>query len=645
MLQRAFNKVDSGSGADIWLGANFWSRTGGPLMWRHYDTEVIREELQVLHEYGIRVTRSFFYWPDFMPEPDRVDESMVDKYADFLRCHLDAGMRTIPTFIVGHMSGENWDPAWRAGRDLYTDVTMVARQAWFVREMASRFADHEAIAAWLVSNEMPIYGGSASTEVVSSWAELMVQAVRAAGARQPVSLGDGAWGIEVSGVDNGYSVRAAARLTDFLGPHVYPMQNDIVRQHLTAAFTCELAALENAPVVLEEFGLSTDFASASNAGHYYRQVLHTSLLAGAAGWIAWNNTDYDAQFDQDPYRHHPFEMHFGITDARGKPKEPLRELGRFADLLETVDLARCTREPTDVALVVPSYLEIGYPFTVPRDRTYVFDVLRQGYVAAREADLRPAPVREADGLVGDAKLYLLPSVKQLTSPSWYRLEELAAAGATVYVSYGAGEHGNQRGPWYANLNALFGVEHQLTYGLNDPILDEQVSITFTEDFGSIAAGTRLPFTPGGTEHSRCYLPVEPTQATVLAVDGHDRPALLRRQVGSGSIILSTYPLEHMAAATARVNPESTWRIYDALADVSGAGRTVTVPDPRVLVDGLRHDDGRRFVWFVSEAAEEIAVKPVVAGDGALVELDGQAPVSEVTIPPYGVRVMRMPGYR
>ena len=50
------------------------------------------------------------------------------------------------------------------------------------------------MAAWLISNEMPIYGGSAETEVVSAWTALVVQAVRAAGPAQPVSLGDGAWG-------------------------------------------------------------------------------------------------------------------------------------------------------------------------------------------------------------------------------------------------------------------------------------------------------------------------------------------------------------------------------------------------------------------------------------------------------------------
>ena len=39
-----------------WLGANFWSRVGGPLMWRSYDPDVIRQELAVLCDHGLTVT-------------------------------------------------------------------------------------------------------------------------------------------------------------------------------------------------------------------------------------------------------------------------------------------------------------------------------------------------------------------------------------------------------------------------------------------------------------------------------------------------------------------------------------------------------------------------------------------------------------
>lgn len=626
-----------------WLGANFWSRTGGPLMWRNYDPDTVRGELAVLREHGLGMTRSFCYWPDFMPEPERIDEAMAGRFADFLDRHAEAGMATVPTFIVGHMSGENWDPPWRGGRDLYADVWMVARQAWFAGEMVRRFGAHPAVGGWLVSNEMPIYGGaSVPREVVSAWAQIIRDAVRAAGGTQPFSLGDGAWGTQIGGQHAGFSLPDAARLCDFLGPHVYPVGDDEVRQHYTAAWECELAGTFGRPVVLEEFGVSSDFASDAHAARYYRQVLHNSLLAGATGWIAWCNSDYDGLAHQDPYRHHAFELHFGLTDRHGEPKPQLAEMKAFAEVLRAVDIGRCQRAAAETALVVPSYLDTSYPFTAPDEPGYVYDTLRQAYVSARLADLPVALARESDGIGDDAMLYLVPSVKQLLAPTWQDLERLARGGATVYVSYSPGASGWHRGPSYGRrISAMFGIEHQLRTGLVDPIEDDEVTFTFSRDFGTLAAGTQLTFRAGGNEHSRAYLPVRPDGAEVLAVDGHGRPGMLLRRAGAGSLVLCTYPAEHMAAATPRVNPEATSAIYDALAAHAGVRRLVTVGDPRVACDMLVHADGSRFAWLVSQAGEPVTVKPELAPGLRLAPLDGSGADGAATLAPFGVGVFRL----
>ncbi|WP_413805958.1 cellulase family glycosylhydrolase [Streptomyces sp. OE57] len=627
-----------------WLGANFWSRTGGPLMWRDYDPKTVRAELRVLREHGLTMTRSFFYWPDFHPEPHRVDETLCERFRDFLDAHTETGMGTVPTFIVGHMSGENWDPVWRGGRDLYEDVWMVGRQAWFVSQMTRRFKDHPAVTGWLITNEMPGYGrvyqvDPPTSEVVTAWAQAMCNAVRAAGGTQPVSLGDGAWGIEVTGRDNGFSLRETAEYVDFVGPHVYRSDTDRPRQHLRAAFECELASVTGQPVVLEEFGLSTDTVSDENAAVYYRQTLHNSLLGGATGWIAWNNTDYDDLWDRSPYDHHPFEMHFGITDHTGTPKAPLLELAAFAETLKAVDFAHCRRSDADAALVVPAFLERGYPYSRPADRPLIFTSLHQGYVATRAADLPVGFSREADGLPGDAALYLLPATRQLTTRTRRELERRAHEGATVYLSFCSGEHPGTRGPWFDDLDGLFGVELQLSYGVAEPIEDDVLEMTFTEDFGGLTAGTSLRFPVAGNEDSRAYLPVVPRDARVVAADAHGRPALLVRDTGRGRTVLATYPLEHMAARTPRANPEETHRLYAALADVAGVHRPVTVDSPHVGADLLVHDDGRRFVWLVSQSPDEVTVRPVAEGTPR--DLASGAATADVTLGPYGVRVLEL----
>jgi endo-1,4-beta-mannosidase len=617
-----------------WIGANFWSRTGGPRMWVHYNPAVVREELLVLGEHGCTVTRSFCYWPDFVPAPEQLDEKVLSRFSDFLNAHAELELGTIPTFIVGHMSGENWDPAWRQGRDLYRDVWLVSQQAWFAEQLARRFADHPAVVGWLLSNEMPIYGGPATSEEVAAWARILVQAVRAGGGSQPISVGDGAWGLEVSGEDNGFSLRALAPLVDFFGPHSYPMEDDQLRQFLTPAFACELAGGLGKPVVLEEFGVSSDFAADEHAAAYYSQVLHSSLLAGARGWIAWNNCDYDDLRHQDPYRHHVFELHFGLTDARGRPKPQLRALRDFADLVRELARDDWERVAGDVALVVPEHFERALPFTEPSYRRDIRDNLLQAYVAAREADLPLELVRERDGLPGSAQLYLAPCAKLLTGPGLERLRERAEGGATVYVSYFAGSTPTQRGPWLTWLDELFGVRHRLRYGLVDPIEDDEVSFQFVDGLGDLAEGTRLSFQVAGEPSARAYLPVETVGAEVVAVDAHGRPALLRHRLGAGSTVLCTYPIEHLAARTPDVNPEDTWRLYSALAEAAGVPRPVRVDDPRVLVGRVRSGESETAL-FLNWAADAVRVEPELLG----VELEPDT--ASLLLDPFGVAAIRL----
>ena len=275
------------------------------------------------------MTRSFCFWPDFVPEPGVLDATVAAHFADFLDAHVEAGLTTIPTVLVGHMSGENWDPAWRGGRDLYRDVTLVAEEAWLAAELARRFgraprrrrlARLERDAALRRrrrrARRSPPGRGSSSRRCARAARRSPSRSATAPGARRS------------TGADNGFSLRALAPLVDFVGPHVYPMQDDPVRRALAAAFACELAGGFGRPVVLEEFGASSDFGSDEDIAGYYRQVLHTTLLAGARGWLAWCNATTTTSPPRIPTATTPSSSTSGSPTGTARPKPQLAGAGR-----------------------------------------------------------------------------------------------------------------------------------------------------------------------------------------------------------------------------------------------------------------------------------------------------------------------------
>ncbi|WP_199521083.1 glycoside hydrolase 5 family protein [Jiangella anatolica] len=627
-----------------WLGANYWSAAGGPFMWRDYDDAVVRRELRVLREHGLELTRSFLFWPDFQPAPDVVDDAFCGRYQRFLDTCADEGVRTIPTFLVGHMSGEDWDVAWRHGRDLYTDGFMLGQQAFFIAETVRRFGSSPAIAGWLISNEFTNYAGTAEPDDVRAWAIVCTQAVRAGGSSLPVSLGDGAWTKELYGTDNGFRLRRQLDLVDFAGPHSYPMGNDQARVHWAAALACELSHF-GPPVVLEEFGVPNALSSEANAAHFYRQALHSSLLAGATGWIAWNNTDFDLTA-QDPYRHHPFELGFGLTLPDGTPKAPLRELAAFRSVLDAVDVAGCRRTDTATAIVLPSYLDL-HPRIPDADRRCITPITEHAYLAAKVADLAPAVVREESLDPGERpRLVLVPSNKLLTAPAFDLLEDWARAGSHVYLSWFAGVSGAHRGSWWPDVDGVTGARHTLRYGLREEV-DDVVEWRFEAGLGDLAAGTTLAFPFAGTDQARAMLPLaEPSPdagTVVLARDQRGRPALLRRTVGDGAVYVGTYPVEYFGSARPDAHRDDVvHRLYRALAHAAGAAPAVTVDDARVVVDGLTHESGRRYVWLVNLSADEVTAGcRVPAGHRLTSVLDRADLTTKVTLPSFGVVVAEL----
>jgi endo-1,4-beta-mannosidase len=565
------------------LGVNYWSRAGGPRMWERFDEARVRDELAQMRAIGLDCCRMFAFVPSVMPSPPKVDDAMLARLAHFAGLAHAAGLGLLPTALVGHMSGENYDFPGQRGRSLYADDELLEWQAALVGAMARTLGTSPAVLGWVLSNEMPLWAGIGNAADVTRWCTRLVDAIRAC-SPHPIGTGDGCMA--------GFPTFDTAPFVDWLGPHVYYGDVDPLRQ----AFLVDLALARvrplGKPVVLEEFGCSSTQAGEPEQAAYFREAIATALATGARGAIGWCYSDFDPETigREPPYSHHGFELGFGLVRADGSEKPVCDELRAFRRLVDGLPMGDLAAEAPTAALVLPRYLEEDFPFSW-QDREWMKRTLLQAFVLASQAGLNPVVVREQDDL-SRYELLLVPSTQKLTTPGWLALRDAARAGATVYWSYFSGEHTFHQASWCPIFEALTGLRHRLRYGCFD-LPSERFTLK-----GAVPLSVPTGVAHAPAPQALARLPVEligGAPVRVLAVDGEGRPALVRHDLGAGSVLFLTSPLERYLAQLADGSSREGHRFYRLLADEAGV-------EPR---HSTRHPDVQSRV--LTTASSEIVV--------------------------------------
>ncbi|MBW2732298.1 MAG: beta-galactosidase trimerization domain-containing protein [Deltaproteobacteria bacterium] len=581
------------------LGVNYWSRSGGPRMWEapRFDVPRIRAELLQMAAVGLNTCRSFAFIPTFVGEQGVIDEASLERLSRFLDLCTDAGMATIPSFLVGHMSGENYNFPGQGDRSPYTDPELLEWQEALIAAVTRRCAGHPAVIAYLASNEMPYWGGRGAVPQVLAWACHIRAAVRAHDPDRPFGLGDGVMNLD--GGQNGFDVPVLGPVVDFLGPHTYYSDADDYRQALNSEYCVRSLTYRRQPILFEEFGCSSTQVSEDNQALYYREVIHGCLSTGCAGALAWCFSDFDLE-EAAPYSHHAFELGFGITRADGGEKPvcgELRAIRRLSDKLASP----VETPPIRAAIIVPSYFNTQYPFC-REDRARMRRVLLQAYTLCVKAGIEAELVPEREDFARYT-LLLAPATQKLLAPTWGRILAHVEAGATFYWSYFGGDAPFHQGAWCQNFEALTGVRHQLRYGCFD-LPDSELHI-HGEGLSlhlSTRAGDSKPY-------PRAFLPVDPlgdNVTQVIARDAKGRPALTCARRGAGQVFFAAYPLEYYLAQLPRINEDDgSESLYKLLAQASGLVLPVIAESPLVQAR-VATCAGRPLLWLFNRSWREVA---------------------------------------
>lgn len=572
------------------LGVNYWSQAGGPRMWERFDPGVVEREIRAMRDMGMNACRAFVFIPSFARRPPGADPEALARFRTFLDLAHRHRLQVFPSLLVGHMSGENYDfPGQAPGQSLYEDEELLRWQVALAEAVCGAVRGHPAVAGWVLSNEMPLWGGRATPEVIRRWAERLVHAVRRADPGRPVGIGDGF--MNQHGAQNGYDASVVAEVADWMGPHTYFSDIDPLRHAVQSEVLVRMLQRRGRPVLLEEFGCSSTQASPENQAHYFRESFHGLLSLGGAGALGWCFGDFDLAHDP-PYRHHGFELGFGVVDVDGREKPVGREFRALHRLLESIDISTLRFRQARAAIVLPSYFNTDYPFSA-EDRRRMRLVVLQSYALALSAGIEADVIGEQEPLA-PYDLIIVPSTQKLLEPTWEAIIERVEQGGTAYVSFLYSDNVFHQGMWWSSFSRATGLAHELRYGL--PELPE-ARVTLRLPGGSIRTAA-----PGGASFAAAYLPVRLERAKVVARDQRGRPALTVNKLGRGRFFFLTYPWEHYLSQQApSLSGDKSHRIYALLREAAGLPAPVLAGPPAVQARLVERANGSALLWIFNRA--------------------------------------------
>ncbi|MEA2065779.1 MAG: cellulase family glycosylhydrolase [Thermotogota bacterium] len=541
---------------DFLLGINYWSRSGALFMWEDefWNPTIIEEEIITMKSLRMNICRSFIFSNSFMREPEKVDKERIKRFKKFIALCEKHNLKTIPTFLVGHMSGENWDFEFRNNRDLYSDPFMLKQQEFLIRSIVEEIKNSRAIWGYLLSNEMPLYGGKSSPEKIYNWASSLIQIIRKLDPDRPVGIGDGCW--NALGGQNGFDLGRLSKIVDFFGPHMYVSEPDTYRHSLLAEFLIGFCKRYKLPVIMEEFGASSSHSSDENISRYYREVLFNTYFSGGKGALGWCLSDFDYP-DMKPYVHHPFELNFGILDKEGNQKKVAEELTSFGNFVDSINSFK--RPEKEAAIVISRFYNEDFPFSED-DRIKMALNYIQSYTLAVKAGMEVDIVGEKPDDWKEYKLLIFPCAKKYSATTWENVIGYVKKGSNVYFSYFEGSTANQQGLWMHNFNEVTNCFHSRRYGLPN-ILPETLEISFHNIKWDISTA----YCESVWEKS--FLPIHCSDNNEVIDLNKSGLKLVINKMENGKIFFLNFPIEYILGATPKVNDSDvSYSIYRFMAN-------------------------------------------------------------------------------
>ncbi len=571
------------------LGCNYWASDAGTDMWKTFSIDAIKKDLSILAEYGIKHIRVFPNWRDFQPvmpmmgggmslydycmegekpktNPYYLDDTMMDRFAQFLDICEEYNIKVIVGLITGWMSGRMFVPPALYQSNIINDPLAQYFQQLFVKGFVSRFKSSKGILAWDLGNECNCMSRTDRTGAVN-WTSMIANAIRAEDNTRPIVSGMHSLEVERH---KPWRIEDQAMFTDMLTTHPYPLWCEHTRidktlslrttMHATAQ-TKLYAEIGGKPCMAEEIGtMGPMFCSDENAASFFRINLF-SLWANNSSGVMWWCANDQTMLKSFPYSENMVELELGMLYKDHTPKPVLLEMKKFSQFLDKKNFELPRAEVDAVCVLTDSQRQWGVAYM-----TYILlkKVGLNCSFAYADSDRRSKADYDD---IPQSQLYIVPSVNGMTVMKKERYEELKRRvydGADMYISMDNG--------CLAEFEEFTGVRVEDTYEYN-----EKNSITFEN--------AQIEF-----ERHRTFI-LKSVGAEIIAYDKDENLSITANRYGKGRVFLVNFPLEDNLIDKHNAFDTNVHLIYKKLFGEYIVKHPMTIHNENIAVTYHRTDSG------------------------------------------------------
>ncbi len=577
---------------EFMLGCNYWDSVSGTEMWRKWNPEEVKKDLDALQNCGVKYLRVFPLWRDFQPvkklygccgsvgeyvlgenetdlseNPYALDNVMIERFRTFAEFADRRGMKLIVAIVTGWMSGRLFVPPALDGKNLIRDAEALMWTEKYVKGIVSSFKNIKNIVMWDLGNECNNLSPSASRYESYVWTVMVKNAILAEDNSREISSG-------MHGLDNnGFWTIRDQGVCDYVTTHPYPSPsigadtepyNGLKPTILPTAQSEYYSGLSGKPCIIQEQGtFSQTMGNKYMSADFVRVNVLSAIANGLKGYLWWCAMEH-THLRQAPYSWCNMERQLGMLDKDRNPKPVADVMKKMSELLTALPGSFSKRN--DAVCVLSKEIN-------------KYEIAAASYVLAKQAGFNLKIQNEGD-LIDDSEMYLMPCVSGWAVTHARTLDKILDRvknhGANFYVSF-AGGH-------FSEFEDVFGLR---SYGFVKSNKNHTVDFSFGQIRYSVETEVIL----------------KPLNAEVIALNEEGNVVLSVNRFGKGKVYFLNMALEKNAILTTnQLNPEIAqhyYKIYGLFGSSVADKYIVKCKNPVIGVTECVGSDEKDYIFLVN----------------------------------------------